>query len=74
MTHNNRPCYGCEDRYRACQDTCKKPEYIAFIEKSEKAKKAKRERSNIDGFVIAGNTTRKRRNPKSVFVTHRKRG
>ena len=22
------PCYKCEDRYYACHDTCKKPDYI----------------------------------------------
>ena len=29
---DKKPCYKCTDRYRACQDTCRKPEYIAWRE------------------------------------------
>ena len=29
------PCHGCPDRYRACSDTCKKPEYLKWKAEQE---------------------------------------
>lgn len=26
----NRPCYGCPDRYTACSDHCRKPEFLEY--------------------------------------------
>lgn len=36
------PCKGCPDRYTACSDHCKKPEYLAWREEQEKIRKAKK--------------------------------
>lgn len=35
--HN--PCMGCQDRYPACSDHCKKPEFKAYKAEQEKIKK-----------------------------------
>jgi hypothetical protein len=35
-----RPCLGCKDRYPACGDDCKKPEYIHFCELEELRKRS----------------------------------
>ena len=29
------PCQGCPDRYTACSDHCKKPEFLAWKEEQE---------------------------------------
>lgn len=29
------PCKGCPDRYRACSDHCKKPEYLKWKKEQE---------------------------------------
>ena len=36
------PCKGCKDRYRACQDTCKKPERLAWLEEQKKINENRR--------------------------------
>ena len=32
------PCMGCQDRYPACSDHCKKPEFKAYKAEQEKIK------------------------------------
>lgn len=32
-TRDPSPCYGCPDRYLACSDHCKKPEYLEWVAK-----------------------------------------
>lgn len=36
------PCKGCPDRYTACADHCRKPEYLAHKEEQERIRKARR--------------------------------
>lgn len=38
--HN--PCKGCPDRYTACSDHCKKPEYLAWKEEQARIREARR--------------------------------
>lgn len=45
------PCYGCSDRYTACSDHCRKPEYIAWKAEREKIKKARREYNATTDYV-----------------------
>lgn len=33
------PCKGCPDRYRACSDHCKKPEYLKWKAEQETIRK-----------------------------------
>lgn len=35
------PCKGCPDRYTACADHCRKPEYLAWREEQARIRKAK---------------------------------
>ena len=35
------PCKGCPDRYPACSDHCKKPEYLKWKEEQARIKRAK---------------------------------
>lgn len=37
------PCKGCPDRYIACSDHCRKPEYLAWKEEQAKIRKAKQD-------------------------------
>jgi endogenous inhibitor of DNA gyrase (YacG/DUF329 family) len=41
--HSNRynPCRGCPDRYPACSDHCRKPEYQAWKDEQKKIKAAR---------------------------------
>lgn len=36
------PCQGCSDRYRACRDHCKKPEYLKWKAEQETIRKNRR--------------------------------
>lgn len=36
------PCHHCPDRYPACSDHCRKPEYIAYREEQAKIKAARK--------------------------------
>lgn len=40
-SNRHNPCKGCPDRYRACSDHCKKPEYLAFREEQDRIRKAR---------------------------------
>ena len=40
--HRPTPCKGCPDRYTACSDHCKKPEYLAWKAEQEKIREARR--------------------------------
>lgn len=35
------PCRGCPDRFPACSDHCRKPEYLAYREEQARIKAAK---------------------------------
>ena len=48
----NKPCYGCPDRYLACSDHCQKPEFLALKEKREKCREAKRRSSELTSYTI----------------------
>ena len=32
----DNPCYGCPDRYPACSDHCKKPDFLAWREEQKR--------------------------------------
>lgn len=55
----NKPCYGCPDRYLACSDHCKKPEFIVWKEERDRIREAKRRESEIWGYTA--NEIRKNR-------------
>ena len=43
-------CYQCSFRYPACQDTCTRPEYLAFrakLEKKHESERKKREEASM---------------------------
>lgn len=42
QNHRYNPCNGCPDRYPACSDHCKKPEFLAWKAEQEKIKAARR--------------------------------
>lgn len=37
------PCKGCPDRYPACSDHCRKPEYLAWREEMDRIRKARQD-------------------------------
>ena len=37
-----QPCNGCQDRYTACSDHCKKPDYLAWREEQARIKAAQK--------------------------------
>lgn len=39
---NRAPCKGCKDRYTACSDHCRKPEYLAWQEERKRVKEAEK--------------------------------
>lgn len=43
------PCYGCPDRYTACSDHCRKPEYLAWKERKRKIARARMEEGRVNG-------------------------
>lgn len=43
ITDKNRPCMNCPDRYPACSDHCKKPEFLAQKERNERLREAMRQ-------------------------------
>lgn len=55
----NMPCKDCPDRYPACSDHCKKPEFIAWKEEQARIREAKRRESEIWGYTA--NEIRKNR-------------
>lgn len=48
---NDRPCYGCPDRYPGCSDHCRKPDFLAVKEKRKKIAEAKKAARSIDGYT-----------------------
>lgn len=36
------PCFGCPDRYTACSDHCRKPEFLIWRAEQEEIKKNRR--------------------------------
>lgn len=55
----NMPRKDCPDRYPACSDHCKKPEFIAWKEEQARIREAKRRESEIWGYTA--NEIRKNR-------------
>lgn len=47
----NKPCQGCPDRYPACSDHCKKPEYIAWKTEQNRIREARQRESHIWGYT-----------------------
>lgn len=58
------PCRGCPDRYTACSDHCKKPEYIAWKEEQAKIRKARQKESHINGYTAREILKNRRKDPK----------
>lgn len=58
-SHRNIPCKGCPDRYLACSDHCKKPEYIAWKAEQNRIREAKQREAHIWGYTA--NEIRKNR-------------
>lgn len=48
---NKSPCYGCPDRYLACSDHCKKPEFLAWKEQRRKITRARMEEGRVTGYT-----------------------
>ena len=45
-TRGGNPCQGCPDRYTACADHCRKPEYLAYREEQARIRKARQAYQN----------------------------
>ena len=58
-SQRNIPCKGCPDRYPACSDHCKKPEYIAWKAEQNRIREAKQREAHIWGYTA--NEIRKNR-------------
>ena len=52
ITDKNRPCMNCPDRYPACSDHCKKPEFLAQKERNERLREARRREGIINGYTV----------------------
>lgn len=46
------PCNHCTERYRACQDTCSKDEYLAYREEQKKASRNRAKEADIRGAHV----------------------
>ena len=55
------PCKDCPDRFRACQDTCKKPERVAFTEEQRRIKEARNKEVEILWYKHEASKYRHRR-------------
>ena len=53
------PCRGCPDRYTACSDRCRKPEFLSWKKQNEERKAAQRREGQIWGST--GDQIRKNR-------------
>lgn len=47
----NNPCYGCPDRYPACSDHCRKPDFLAWREEQEKIRANREKYRNLDSYT-----------------------
>lgn len=46
------PCKGCADRYPACSDHCRKPEFLAWRTEQERIRQAKSQGSSVTDYQI----------------------
>lgn len=46
-------CYGCPERYPACQDTCQKPEVVKEREDKQKRYAARRREMEANELVVS---------------------
>jgi hypothetical protein len=48
----DNPCYQCPDRYTACSDYCRKPEFIAWKEEQERIREARRKYDETTSYTV----------------------
>ena len=48
----NNPCQGCPDRYPACSDHCRKPDFLAWREEQEKIRANRAKYRDLNGYVV----------------------
>ena len=50
-SRNKPPCQGCRDRYLACSDHCKKPQFLAWKEEKWRIDQAKMADRSINSYT-----------------------
>ena len=45
-------CHGCTDRYTACYDHCKKPEFLKWKEEQETIRRNRAKGKGIDEYTV----------------------
>lgn len=46
------PCKDCPDRYPACSDHCRKPEFLAWKEKKQKITQERMANRSVDSYTV----------------------
>lgn len=46
------PCHGCPDRYTACSDNCKKPEFLAWRAELETIRANRRKYDETTAYTV----------------------
>lgn len=71
------PCFGCEERFSACRDTCDKYKMFVKAKNEDKTKLNKWKKEYTFGVMRSGMTEKKfkyrvRRTKNKVFKDHKK--
>lgn len=45
------PCWGCPDRYTACSDHCRKPDFLAWREEQEKIRANREKYRDLNSYT-----------------------
>lgn len=46
------PCWGCPDRYSACSDHCRKPDFLKWKAEQAKIREARRKFDNTTSYTV----------------------
>lgn len=48
----NNPCKDCPDRFTACSDHCRKPDYLAYRQRQETIRKNRAAYNSMNDYVF----------------------